>query len=374
MRGNPLAAVEDFDRARGDARPHLLAQQLVRHRVIVLVDLDVVIEPDPAFLPFGKDVRLGRQRLERRTLDLLEQRAAAGAEMARHAIVDLRHQLGDGRVQCREREELPVAQLGDDEAGRHLHRHLDLGLVAGPIRPRRHNGGVVMGRHLGVGSIDLRLVEAGLGDARAQIVGHHHRRDAADERKGARVRADPVGQALRPGGLGIGVIRRAEHGDEQLRRPRLAGRSVDHRERRAGVIDEQALAGDVVLPHGRRQPRLPGAVELAETAIAVAVGVDGAMLLPQQLQRHPWPAQLAVDCRPVRPRSTILGRRGRRIEPALQLFVRQPFRQRPGQAGTPRPPDAFPGGRRAHPEAGGDLAFGHAGGGQPQHVADFAHG
>ena len=61
MGGNALAAVEDFDRARGDARPNLLAQQLVRHRVVVLLDLDVIVEPDPAFLPFGKDVRLGRQ-------------------------------------------------------------------------------------------------------------------------------------------------------------------------------------------------------------------------------------------------------------------------------------------------------------------------
>ena len=76
MRGNALAAVEDFDRTRGDARPHLLAQ-------------DVVIEPDPEFFPLGKDVGFGRQRLEGRTLDLLEQRMTAGAEMARHAIVAL---------------------------------------------------------------------------------------------------------------------------------------------------------------------------------------------------------------------------------------------------------------------------------------------
>src|SRR5437870_1349252 len=67
----------------------------------------------------------------------------------------------------------------------------------------------------------MALVEAGLGDARPQIVGHHHRRNPTDERKGARVRADPVGQTLRPGGLGVGVVRRAEHGDEQLRRHRL---------------------------------------------------------------------------------------------------------------------------------------------------------
>ena len=48
--------------------------------------------------------------------------------------------------------------------------------------------------------------------------------------------------------------------------------------------------------------------------------------------------------------------------------------QRPAHAGAPRPLEALPGGRRAHPEAGGDLAFGHAGGRQPQHVANLAHG
>ena len=101
-------------------------------------DLDVVVEPDPAFLPFGKDVGLSRQRFERRLLQILEQRAAARTEMARRAIVDLCHQLGDGGVQGGEREELPVAQLRDDEAGGDLHRHFHLGLVAGPIRPRRH--------------------------------------------------------------------------------------------------------------------------------------------------------------------------------------------------------------------------------------------
>ena len=47
------------------------------------------------------------------------------------------------------------------------------------------------------------------------------------------------------------------------------------------------------------------------------------MFLPQQLQRHPWPAQLAVDRRPIRLRPTILGRHdGRRVEPDLQRFVK----------------------------------------------------
>src|SRR6185312_5112322 len=59
MGRNALAAVEDFDRARSDTRPDRLAQQLVRHRVVVLLDLDVVVEADPAFLPFGKNIGLG---------------------------------------------------------------------------------------------------------------------------------------------------------------------------------------------------------------------------------------------------------------------------------------------------------------------------
>src|SRR4051794_2187251 len=89
----------------------------------------------------------------------------------------------------------------------------------------------------------------------------------------------------------------------------------------------------------------PGAVELAIAAVAVAVRVDGAMLLPQQLQRHPRPAQLTMGRRPVRLRPTISGGdRRRRVELELQRLVRQAFRKRPAEAGTPRPPDAIPGG------------------------------
>jgi hypothetical protein len=111
--------------------------------------------------------------------------------------------------------------------------------------------------------------------------------------------------ALRPRRLGIGVVRRPERSDEQLRRDHLAGRSVDHLERRAGVIDEQALAGNVALPATAAPPRRGRA---RSSGYTVAVGVDSAMLFPQQLQRHPWPTQLPVDRRPVWLRPTILGR------------------------------------------------------------------
>jgi hypothetical protein len=84
--------------------------------------------------------------------------------------------------------------------GASLTRHSYLSVVAARSWPRWHKGGVVVGSHLGVGAVDRRLVEAGLGDAGAQIVGHHRRRSPADEGPGARMPADPVGQALHPGG------------------------------------------------------------------------------------------------------------------------------------------------------------------------------
>src|SRR6516164_4510091 len=53
MAGDALAAVEDLDRRRGDPRLDLLADQLVRHAVEMLGNLDVVVEVDPAALPLG---------------------------------------------------------------------------------------------------------------------------------------------------------------------------------------------------------------------------------------------------------------------------------------------------------------------------------
>src|SRR6187401_1948514 len=117
MRGDALAAMEDFDGARRDAHPHLLAQQLVRRGVVVLLDLDVIVEPEPALLPLGVDVGLCRQCFERRPLQLLEQRLAARAQVPRDAGIEGGDLDGDGRIlrrcatriwQLGEREELPL--------------------------------------------------------------------------------------------------------------------------------------------------------------------------------------------------------------------------------------------------------------------------
>ena len=61
MRGDALALVEDLDGARGQARLDLLADEAVRHGVVVALDVDVVVERDAAQAPLGVDVGLGRQ-------------------------------------------------------------------------------------------------------------------------------------------------------------------------------------------------------------------------------------------------------------------------------------------------------------------------
>ena len=87
--------------------------------------------------------------------------------------------------------------------------------------------------------------------------------------------ADPVGQPLAPAGLGVGVVGGAQHRDEDLGAPLLAGRGVEHRHRVAGIVDEQLLAGSMRLAHRRRDGLAPFPIEVAEAAVAVAVGVLG---------------------------------------------------------------------------------------------------
>ena len=95
------------------------------------------------------------------------------------------------------------------------------------------------------------------------------------------MRADPVRQGLCPGRLGVGEVRRPQHADEDLRHAHLAGERVGDRHLLAGIVDERLVPGDVGLAHGRRQAAFEFPVQLAEPAVAVALRMDGVVLLPQ---------------------------------------------------------------------------------------------
>jgi hypothetical protein len=171
--GDPLALQEHLDGAQ--RHPHLDAGAgvAVGHGVEVAIDVDVVVEAHLAHPPLGQDVGLGRQGLQARGVDLLEQLAAGAADVPQDAsIVELDQQLGDGGVDLGQAGEAPVAQPSQQPSLDDAHGGLDLGLVARPPGPRRQHGGVVMGRHLGVGAVDLRVVEARLDHRRLRVVGH----------------------------------------------------------------------------------------------------------------------------------------------------------------------------------------------------------
>ena len=265
MGRHQLAAVEDLHRLRRDARLHLLAQQPERHRVEVLVDLDVVVEVHPAALPVGIFIGRRRQRLQGGPVDLLIERASGGAPAAHRPVVELIDQLADRLVQLGQREEPPVAQPRQDPALHHLNADLHLRLVARLVRPRRDHRGAVVRRHVGVGAVDQRLVEAGPGDPGAQVVADDLPRHPADERQHVDVHGNPVRQRLRPDRFRKDVAGGPQHGDEDLGPAHLSGCPVDHLHGVTGEVDEHPLARGVNLPQRRLQAANPFPVELDRT-------------------------------------------------------------------------------------------------------------
>ncbi len=71
MRRHQLAAMEDLNRLDCDACLDLFAQQPKRHRIEVLVDLDVVVEVHPTALPRGIFIRCRRRLSQCGPIELL---------------------------------------------------------------------------------------------------------------------------------------------------------------------------------------------------------------------------------------------------------------------------------------------------------------
>jgi hypothetical protein len=91
-----LAAGEHAHRRRGQEHVDPFMHQPIRHRVIVIVDGDVVVDVDARGQPLADGERLGWQWLQCRSLDRFEQRPpAALARRAERAVVPGFDQLGD---------------------------------------------------------------------------------------------------------------------------------------------------------------------------------------------------------------------------------------------------------------------------------------
>src|SRR5581483_5523313 len=129
-RCHPLSAQENLDGLLGDPRLDLLMHEVVGDAVVVLGDLDVIIEIDPAALPLGILIGLIRQSGERPAIELLEQVAPTSSPAAQRSIVQLDEERMDRLVEGCKREEAAVAQARQYPSPDDLDPDFDLGFVA----------------------------------------------------------------------------------------------------------------------------------------------------------------------------------------------------------------------------------------------------
>lgn len=117
-----------------------------------------------------------------------------------------------------------------------------------------------------------------------------------------------------------------------MRLPCLAGQPINNnRDRVAGIVDEQLIAGRVILPHRHRQLHRPTAVKVTISTVAIAVRITADVFVPQDLQRHMLALQLAMDLRPVRLRAPTVTRLrpGRLVKRRFQDGIADLATQRP---------------------------------------------
>ena len=234
-----------------------------------------------------------------------------------------------------------------------------------------------MGGHLGVRRVEDRLVPVGPGDARAQVVGDQDRGCPAQNANARTWAPSQWGSSWPRGHLRVRVVLRAQHRDEQLGLPDLAGVGVGDRDGLAREVDEHLLAGAVVLPQDEVQAPGVRPVLLGEPGVPEAIGAALPVLGPEQLEGDALAPQLAMDDRPVGD-GRWSGEGARAARP-----YRRPSRSRSsrsGGSGQPRPAFGRPhdvaadgGAGQACRDAG--LARAQAlGEAEPQGFSDLAHG
>jgi hypothetical protein len=141
-------------------------------------------------------------------------------------------------------------------------------------------------RHLVIGAIEIRLVTAGPVDAGPGIIGHDQLGGSVEVLEGCHVASDPVRQVLTHGGLCKGISTGAQHGHEQRRRRNGTTVVIVDGDSGAGPIHEHFFTGAMLLAHHHVLIALPALIQLAKTAVAVAVGLSLAIFFPEQLQGH----------------------------------------------------------------------------------------
>jgi len=143
-----------------------------------------------------------------------------------------------------------------------------------------------------IGGVDVRLVSAGVGDARLEVVRNKDFGHASQELEGVHMRPDPGGEILGEGGLCECVVAGTEGGDENLSLHALASGAVYDGDSLAGVINKELFPGPVFLTEGDIELFDPLAVTVAELAILISLGVVPFVLVPQKLEGDSFSLEL----------------------------------------------------------------------------------
>ena len=244
-----------------------------------------------------------------------------------------------------------MAEAGEDPPLADLDRDLGFRLIPWLRRPGRQDHRAVVLGELLVGALHAGLVPARDHDAALELIGHDDLRDAPEEREGPLVARDPVRHLLGAGGLGVGVVRRAEDGDEQFDRDDLARGGIEEPRLLAGVVHEALLAGAVDLAHGQAAALQPAAVELAELGVPVAVGMVLEVFEVEQFEGDAGLAPLGVQVGAVRDGTVVGGRRRGPVHAGLQRLVGEALDLAPVEAGRAGAQHRGPHGAAADPQA-----------------------
>ena len=130
MSGDPLALEKDLNSARRQPNLDFAAGKSVRDAVEMALELDMVVDADPANTPFGKAIGLRRQLGEVGPIELFEQRTAGDTEAPDRAfVVELPQQLADRGIEFSQTVEATVAQAAEQPSLDDQHRDFDLFLA-----------------------------------------------------------------------------------------------------------------------------------------------------------------------------------------------------------------------------------------------------
>src|SRR5450830_1973579 len=151
------------------------------------VNFDVVVDVYPYLFPFGVDVWMFWQRLQRGLVEGFEGRAARARQLLEGLLVDTIEQYADRHVEFAQGEKLAVAQGRQDPALDHLDSDFDLGLVPRFTGASGHYGDTVVLGEIAVTRVDIWLVAMCLGNAAEQIARHQDLRCAAKKSEAAGV-------------------------------------------------------------------------------------------------------------------------------------------------------------------------------------------